>query len=138
MLARSPRAIRQLLLMRALLGVALGGMPAHRHGLPERRNRTGPSLGHSMGLYIGGSAFGGMTGRVLTSVHERHFYDWRIAVGRWAAWPDCAGLGVLAQPAGVAAFRGGRRRLARTVHVGIQAAPVAMPACPGCLRCPSC
>ena len=38
------------------------------------------SLGLSMGLYISGSAFGGMAGRVITSVLSDHF-SWRLAVG---------------------------------------------------------
>ena len=51
----------QLLAMRALLGVALGGMPAIAMAyLGEEIEPT--SLGLSMGLYISGSAFGGMAG----------------------------------------------------------------------------
>jgi YNFM family putative membrane transporter len=80
----------QLLLLRALLGLLLGGMPALAMAYLSEEI-AGPSLGHSMGLYIGGSAFGGMTGRVLASVIS-DFYDWRIAVGTlgaaglYAAW----------------------------------------------------
>jgi len=69
----------QLLAMRALLGVALGGMPAIAMAyLGEEIEPT--SLGLSMGLYISGSAFGGMAGRVITSVLSDHF-SWRLAVG---------------------------------------------------------
>jgi YNFM family putative membrane transporter len=69
----------QLLAMRALLGVALGGMPAIAMAyLGEEIEPT--SLGLSMGLYISGSAFGGMAGRVITSVLSDHF-SWRLALG---------------------------------------------------------
>ncbi|HEU4376867.1 MAG TPA: MFS transporter, partial [Telluria sp.] len=49
----------QLLVLRGLLGVALGGMPAIAMAYLGEEIE-GPSLGLSMGLYIGGSAFGGM------------------------------------------------------------------------------
>ena len=69
----------QLLAMRALLGIALGGMPAIAMAyLGEEIEPT--SLGLSMGLYISGSAFGGMAGRVITSVLSDYF-SWRLAVG---------------------------------------------------------
>ncbi|MEO5933735.1 MAG: MFS transporter [Duganella sp.] len=69
----------QLLAMRALLGIALGGMPAIAMAyLGEEIEPT--SLGLSMGLYISGSAFGGMAGRVVTSVLSDHF-SWRVALG---------------------------------------------------------
>ncbi len=68
----------QLLAMRALLGVVLGGMPAIAMAyLGEEIEPT--SLGLSMGLYISGSAFGGMAGRVITSVLSDHF-SWRLAL----------------------------------------------------------
>src|SRR5438067_10714315 len=80
----------QLLVLRFLLGLLLGGMPALAMAYLSEEIE-GPSLGHSMGLYIGGSAFGGMAGRVLSSVIS-DFYDWRIAMGAmglaglYAAW----------------------------------------------------
>ena len=80
----------QLLVLRAVLGAALGGMPAIAMAyLGEEIEPT--SLGLSMGLYISGSAFGGMAGRVLTSVLS-DFYSWRVALvamgvaGLLAAW----------------------------------------------------
>ncbi|MES2164452.1 MAG: MFS transporter [Pseudomonadota bacterium] len=80
----------QLLLMRAALGVALGGMPAIAMAyLGEEMEPS--SLGLSMGLYISGSAFGGMSGRVIASVLSDHF-SWRMALaavgvaGLLAAW----------------------------------------------------
>ncbi len=80
----------QLLVLRGLLGVALGGMPAIAMAYLGEEIE-GPSLGLSMGLYIGGSAFGGMIGRVLTSMLS-DFYSWRLALavmgtaGLYAAW----------------------------------------------------
>jgi YNFM family putative membrane transporter len=90
LLAAFAQGYGQLLLLRALLGLLLGGMPALAMAYLSEEI-AGPSLGHSMGLYIGGSAFGGMTGRVLASVIS-DFYDWRVAVGAmgvaglYAAW----------------------------------------------------
>jgi YNFM family putative membrane transporter len=90
LLAAFAHSYPQLLVLRALLGLLLGGMPALAMAyLSEEID--GPSLGHSMGLYIGGSAFGGMLGRVLSSFIS-DFYDWRIAMGTmgaaglYAAW----------------------------------------------------
>jgi YNFM family putative membrane transporter len=80
----------QLLVLRGLLGVALGGMPAIAMAYLGEEIE-GPSLGLSMGLYIGGSAFGGMIGRVITSVLS-DFYSWRVALavmgaaGLYSAW----------------------------------------------------
>ena len=80
----------QLLVLRGLLGVVLGGMPAIAMAYLGEEIE-GPSLGLSMGLYIGGSAFGGMLGRVLGSVLS-DFYSWRLALavmgaaGLYAAW----------------------------------------------------
>ncbi|GGC04192.1 MFS transporter [Pseudoduganella buxea] len=68
----------QLLAMRALLGLALGGMPAIAMAyLGEEIEPS--SLGLSMGLYISGSAFGGMFGRVLASTLS-DFLSWRVAM----------------------------------------------------------
>jgi YNFM family putative membrane transporter len=90
LLAAFAHSYAQLLVLRGLLGLLLGGMPALAMAyLSEEID--GPSLGHSMGLYIGGSAFGGMAGRVLSSVIS-DFWNWRIAVGAmgvaglYAAW----------------------------------------------------
>lgn len=53
------------LLARTLAGVALGGVPAVALAyLAEEIEPRG--LGFSTGLYVGGTAFGGMAGRVLT------------------------------------------------------------------------
>jgi YNFM family putative membrane transporter len=67
-----------LLVLRALQGVALAGLPAVAMAyLAEEIH--GSSLGLSIGLYIGGNAIGGMLGRLLSGV----FADaggWRLAL----------------------------------------------------------
>ncbi|MRX09404.1 MFS transporter [Pseudoduganella sp. FT25W] len=68
----------QLLVMRGLLGIVLGGMPAIAMAYLGEEIEP-ESLGLSMGLYISGSAFGGMAGRVITSVLSDHF-SWRLAL----------------------------------------------------------
>ncbi|ANJ73925.1 MFS transporter [Ralstonia insidiosa] len=68
-----------LLVTRALLGIVLGGVPAVAMAyLAEEVHPQG--LGMAMGLYVGGTAFGGMAGRVLTGVVADHT-GWRIAMG---------------------------------------------------------
>lgn len=80
----------QLLILRALLGVALGGMPAV--AMAYLGEEIAPqSLGVSMGMYIGGSAMGGMLSRVITSV-VADYSSWRFALfglgvaGLYAGW----------------------------------------------------
>ncbi|WP_082551542.1 MFS transporter [Massilia sp. Root351] len=68
----------QFLVMRALLGFALGGMPAVAMTYLSEEIEPG-SLGLSMGLLIGGNAFGGMAGRILVSVMS-DFFSWRVAM----------------------------------------------------------
>jgi YNFM family putative membrane transporter len=68
----------QLLGARVLLGVALGGMPAVAMAYLAEEIEP-ESLGLSMGLYISGSAFGGMVGRMVTSVLS-DFFSWRLAM----------------------------------------------------------
>lgn len=68
-----------MLLLRALEGFALGGVPAVAMAyLAEEVAADG--LGFSMGLYVGGTAFGGMIGRIGMSVLEEYF-SWRTAMG---------------------------------------------------------
>lgn len=67
-----------LVIVRALSGVALGGVPAVAmvylaEELPAHR------LGAATGLYVGGNAFGGMMGRIGMSFLTDHF-DWRTAM----------------------------------------------------------
>ncbi|WEF30631.1 MFS transporter [Pseudoduganella chitinolytica] len=68
----------QLLALRALLGLALGGMPAIAMAYLGEEIEPA-SLGLSMGLYISGSAFGGMFGRLLASTLS-DFLSWRVAM----------------------------------------------------------
>ena len=79
-----------LVALRALMGLMLGGLPAVAMAyLGDEIEPT--SLGLSMGMYISGSAFGGMTGRVI-SAFLSDFGSWRIALGvlgaagLYAAW----------------------------------------------------
>ena len=79
-----------LVAIRALLGLMLGGLPAVAMAyLGDEIEPT--SLGLSMGMYISGSAFGGMSGRVI-SAFISDFASWRLAVGLlgaaglYAAW----------------------------------------------------
>ncbi|MFL6672637.1 MAG: MFS transporter [Massilia sp.] len=80
----------QLLVLRALLGFMFGGMPAVAMAYLSAEIDH-KSLGGAMGMYISGSAFGGMTGRMLASVIS-DFYSWRVALavmgvaGLYAAW----------------------------------------------------
>lgn len=68
-----------LLIARALEGLALGGVPAVAMAyLAEEIHPQG--LGLSMGLYIGGTAFGGMSGRVGIGILTE-LSSWRSALG---------------------------------------------------------
>jgi len=68
-----------LLLVRALEGIALGGLPAVAMAyISEEVHPKG--LGLAMGLYVSGTAFGGMAGRIITGVLADYF-SWRWAVG---------------------------------------------------------
>lgn len=67
-----------LLICRTLEGIALAGIPAIAMVYlgEEVHSRH---LGTAMGLYIGGSAFGGMIGRVATGVLT-DLFSWRVAL----------------------------------------------------------
>lgn len=81
-----------LLAMRALTGVALAGVPAIAMAYVAEECDTA-SIAPAMGLYIAGSAIGGMAGRLgVTALSE--LFGWRTALGT---------LGVLAL-AGAAVF----------------------------------
>jgi len=68
-----------LLVVRALEGFALGGVPAVAMAyLAEEVHPEG--LGLAMGLYVGGTAIGGMAGRVISGVLA-DLFGWRIAIG---------------------------------------------------------
>ncbi|WP_042298194.1 MFS transporter [Paraburkholderia bannensis] len=67
-----------ILVARALEGFALGGVPAVAMAyLAEEISAAG--LGFAMGLYVGGTAFGGMVGRVGMSWLSEHL-SWRTAM----------------------------------------------------------
>ncbi|MGE8286470.1 MAG: MFS transporter [Stenotrophomonas sp.] len=68
-----------LLVLRALLGVSLSGVPAvAMTWLVEEMDSR--SLGLAMGLYIGGNAVGGMSGRLIAGVVADH-WGWRAGIG---------------------------------------------------------
>jgi MFS transporter, YNFM family, putative membrane transport protein len=68
--------------LRALLGLALSGVPAVAMAyLAEELEADG--FGFSMGLYIGGNAIGGMSGRLLVGVLA-DYSSWRLALGTLA------------------------------------------------------
>ena len=68
-----------LLAVRTLLGLTLSGLPAVAMTyLSEEMHAE--SIGLGMGLYISGSAVGGMGGRLITGVLA-DFFGWRFGVG---------------------------------------------------------
>lgn len=106
----------QLLAARTLLGVALGGMPAVAMAYLGEEIEP-EQLGLSMGLYISGSAFGGMMGRMAVSVLS-DFYSWRVAM---------VGMGVAGVLAAVEFWRSlPESRRFRASDVGWRALPDGM------------
>ncbi|MEO7495382.1 MAG: MFS transporter, partial [Massilia sp.] len=89
LLSACAQNLHQLLALRVMLGLALGGMPSVAMAYLSEEIE-GPSLGLAMGLYIGGSAFGGMLGRLAASLLG-DFFSWRVAL---------AAIGVAALAAG--------------------------------------
>jgi YNFM family putative membrane transporter len=68
-----------MLAMRAAVGIAFGGLPALAMAyLGEEMDAR--SLGYAMGLYVGGTGVGGMSGRLITSVLT-DVVSWRFAIG---------------------------------------------------------
>jgi YNFM family putative membrane transporter len=68
----------QFLVIRALMGVTLSGLPAVAMAYVAEEIHP-RSTGLSMGLYIGGNALGGMTGRLVIGVLAGHV-GWRESV----------------------------------------------------------
>jgi len=68
----------EFLLARAAMGVALSGLPAVAMAYVGEEMHP-RSLGLAMGLYVGGTGFGGMAGRLLTGV-VTDVWGWRVAV----------------------------------------------------------
>ncbi|MEQ1403999.1 MFS transporter [Neorhizobium sp. Rsf11] len=82
-----------LLVIRALEGFLLGGVPAVAMAyLSEEIDPRG--LGASMGLYIAGNAFGGMAGRVFTGMLAEYF-SWRLALAGIGLMGIVAAIGFL-------------------------------------------
>lgn len=78
------------LLVRALAGITLSGLPAVAMAyLSEEMHPR--AIGLAMGLYIGGSAMGGMAGRLGTAVLTDAF-SWRFAVAAIGIAGIAAGL----------------------------------------------
>jgi YNFM family putative membrane transporter len=69
----------QLLALRGFLGIVLAGLPAVAMAYLNEEIEA-KSIGYSMGLYIAGSASGGMFGRVAASMLADHL-SWRAAIG---------------------------------------------------------
>lgn len=83
-----------LLAVRALEGLVLGGVPAV--AMAYLAEEIEPAhLGRSMGLYIAGTAFGGMMGRVGMGMMTE-FTSWRWALGLLGGLCLAATLGFLA------------------------------------------
>ncbi len=90
LLSAFAQSFAQLLVVRALLGVALGGVPAV--AMAYLNEEIDPqALGNAMGLYIAGTALGGTAGRVVASI-VTDYASWRWALaligasGLYAAW----------------------------------------------------
>jgi Arabinose efflux permease len=79
-----------LLAVRTLLGVTLSGLPAVAMTYLGEEMAV-DSIGLGMGLYISGSAVGGMGGRLITGVLA-DFFGWRFGVGVVGAIGVLAGL----------------------------------------------
>jgi len=79
-----------LLLVRAVEGIAFSGLPAVAMAyLSEEMDYR--SVGLAMGLYIGGSGLGGMTGRFVTG-YLTDIASWRVALGAIGAFGILAAL----------------------------------------------
>ena len=70
---------QSLLWLRAVQGLAMGGVPAVAMAYLAEEVEPG-TLGYAMGLYISGSAFGGLSGRVVTGIVS-DLLGWRYALG---------------------------------------------------------
>lgn len=82
----------QLLTLRTLMGLALAGIPAVTM-VYLSEEMDGEALGFSMGLYIGGTAIGGMAGRVISGVLS-DWLGWRLGTGILAGMIVLAALSV--------------------------------------------
>jgi YNFM family putative membrane transporter len=64
--------------VRALMGASLSGLPAVAMAYVSEEIEP-RAIGLTMGLYIGGSGFGGMSGRLLAGILADNF-GWRLAI----------------------------------------------------------
>jgi YNFM family putative membrane transporter len=107
-------AWEMLLVLRALEGIALGGVPAV--GMAYLGEEIEPrGLGFAMGLYVAGNAFGGMTGRVLSGIVADHV-SWQAAMAFIGILGLASAFGFLALLPPSRNFDGGRRMGAK-LHV---------------------
>jgi len=78
------------LVLRALLGLTLGGLPSV--AMTYLNEEVHPeSIGLGMGLYIGGNAAGGLGGRLITGVLT-DFFGWRIGLAAMGVIGSIAAL----------------------------------------------
>ena len=80
----------QLLILRALLGIALAGLPAVAMAYLSEEIE-GEVLGRAMGLYIAGNAMGGMCGRFVMAILS-DYVSWRTATLILGGMSFCAAL----------------------------------------------
>ena len=97
MLASLSQDWTQLILLRALTGLALSGLPAVAMAyLADEMD--GKAIGLAMGLYIAGSGLGGLAGRLTVAILADHG-DWRIGIAIVGAMGlASAGLFIVALP----------------------------------------
>jgi len=103
---------------RALMGVALSGLPAVAMAYVGEEMHP-RSLGIAMGLYVGGTGLGGMSGRLLTGV-VTDLWGWRAAVMT---------MSVLAMLCALAMWRylpASRHFVRRPLHLGLLAKTYAL------------
>ena len=100
-----------LLVLRAITGFLLGGVPAV--AMTWLAEEVEPrAIPYTMGLYVAGTAFGGMAGRVGTGILAEHF-GWRWAMG-------AAGLVCLLAAIGFIFLLPASRRFVRATHFGLR------------------
>ena len=98
-----------LLVLRALLGLSLSGVPVV--AMTYLAEEVHPqSIGLGMGLYISGNAIGGMAGRLVAGVVADYF-GWRAGMGA------VAGIGVVASAVFIASLPPSRFFQARPLHL---------------------
>ena len=101
---------RSLLLLRALLGLTLGGLPAV--GMTYLSEEVHPeSIGLGMGLYIGGNALGGLGGRLVAGALT-DFFSWRVGMAAVGA------VGLAAALVFVHLLPPSRRFASQKLHLG--------------------